>query len=151
MIGMPDNAPVPRSPSSGPTLGGSMAWVVLTVGQFAAVVAVLQRSSLGVAASDTLGRFGITAATLATFSVLQLLVYAGLQVPVGVLIDSEISLDLSPPSVPRRSGCTQGRPAGSNWAATACSRADTASSGYSGDPCASTSATTSRKRNTSLW
>jgi MFS family permease len=40
-----------------------------------------------VAAADALGRFGITAATLATFSVLQLLVYAGLQVPVGVLID----------------------------------------------------------------
>jgi MFS family permease len=62
-------------------------WIVLTVGQFAAVVAVLQRSSLGVAAADALGRFGITAATLASFSVLQLLVYAGLQVPVGVLID----------------------------------------------------------------
>jgi predicted MFS family arabinose efflux permease len=64
-----------------------MAWIVLTVGQFAAVVAVLQRSSLGVAASDALERFGITAATLATFSVVQLLVYAALQVPVGVLID----------------------------------------------------------------
>ena len=73
--------------ASGPMLGGPTAWVVLTVGQFAAVVAVLQRSSLGVAAADALGRFGITAATLATFSVLQLLVYAGLQVPVGVLID----------------------------------------------------------------
>jgi MFS family permease len=60
---------------------------VLTVGQFAAVVAVLQRSSLGVAAADALERFGITAATLATFSMVQLLVYAALQVPVGVLID----------------------------------------------------------------
>ena len=64
-----------------------MAWVVLTVGQFAAVVAVLQRSSLGVAATEALARFGITAATLATFSMVQLLVYAALQVPVGVLID----------------------------------------------------------------
>ena len=76
-----------RSSAVGPVLGGPTAWVVLTVGQFAAVVAVLQRSSLGVGAADALGRFGITAATLATFSVLQLLVYAGLQVPVGVLID----------------------------------------------------------------
>jgi len=60
---------------------------VLTVGQFAAVVAVLQRSSLGVATTDALARFGITAATLAAFSVVQLLTYAALQVPVGVLID----------------------------------------------------------------
>jgi MFS family permease len=70
-----------------PELGGRMAWVVLTVGQFAAVVAVLQRSSLGVAATDAFARFGIAAATLATFTVVQLLVYALLQVPVGVLID----------------------------------------------------------------
>jgi MFS family permease len=60
---------------------------VLTVGQFAAVIAVLQRSSLGVATTDALARFGITAATLAAFSMVQLLVYAALQVPVGVLID----------------------------------------------------------------
>ena len=87
MIRTSDDAQTPRSRTSGPALGGSTAWIVLTVGQVAAVVAVLQRSSLGVAATDALGRFGITAATLASFSVLQLLVYAALQVPVGVLID----------------------------------------------------------------
>ena len=74
-------------PTPRPTLGGRTAWVVLTVGQFAAVVAVLQRSSLGVATTDALARFGITAATLGAFSMVQLLVYAALQVPVGVLID----------------------------------------------------------------
>ncbi len=63
------------------------AWLVLTIGQFAAVIAVLQRSSLGVATTDALARFGITAATLAAFSMGQLLVYAAMQVPVGVLID----------------------------------------------------------------
>ncbi|SFK52202.1 Sugar phosphate permease [Geodermatophilus ruber] len=68
-------------------LGGRTAWAVLTVGQFAAVIAVLQRSSLGVAATDAFDRFGIAAATLATFSVAQLVVYALMQVPVGVLID----------------------------------------------------------------
>ena len=68
-------------------LGGRTAWVVLTVGQFAAVIAVMQRSSLGVAATDALARFGITAATLGAFAMVQLLVYAALQVPVGVLID----------------------------------------------------------------
>ena len=68
-------------------LGGRTAWAVLTVGQFAAVVAVMQRSSLGVAATDAYARFGIAAATLATFTVVQLVVYAVMQVPVGVLID----------------------------------------------------------------
>jgi MFS family permease len=87
MTGAAGSAQAPRSPTSGPALGGSTAWVVLTVGQFAAVIASLQRSSLGVAATDALARFGITAATLAAFSMVQLLVYAGLQVPVGVLID----------------------------------------------------------------
>jgi predicted MFS family arabinose efflux permease len=68
-------------------LGGSTAWTVLVVGQFAAVIAVLQRSSLGVAATDASARFGIAAAMLAAFSVVQLLVYSSMQVPVGVLID----------------------------------------------------------------
>jgi MFS family permease len=73
--------------TSRPELGGRTAWIVLTVGQFTAIVAVLQRSSLGVATTEALARFGISAATLAAFSMVQLLGYAGLQVPVGVLID----------------------------------------------------------------
>jgi sugar phosphate permease len=68
-------------------LGGRTAWTVLTVGQFATVVAVLQRSSLGAATTDALERFAITAATLGAFAMMQLLVYAAMQVPVGVLID----------------------------------------------------------------
>jgi MFS family permease len=78
-----------RSPSRGEdvVLGGRTAWLVLIVGQVAGIVAVLQRSSLGVAATDAFDRFGIAAAALATFSVAQLVVYALMQVPVGVLID----------------------------------------------------------------
>jgi len=87
VTGTAGSAQAPRPPASRRALGGRTAWVVLTVGQFAAVVAVLQRSSLGVATTDALGRFGITAATLAAFSMVQLLVYAAMQVPVGVLID----------------------------------------------------------------
>ncbi len=83
----PGREPRGRPPAPRPVLGGRTAWVVLTVGQFAAVIAVLQRSSLGVATTDAFARFGIAAATLATFSVVQLLVYAAMQVPVGVLID----------------------------------------------------------------
>ncbi|MEV6488938.1 MFS transporter [Actinoplanes sp. NPDC051633] len=51
------------------------------------VVAVLHRTSLGVAGLDAQERFGVGAGALASFAVLQLLVYAGLQVPVGVLLD----------------------------------------------------------------
>ncbi|HET6529046.1 MAG TPA: hypothetical protein VFH03_00310 [Actinoplanes sp.] len=47
------------------------------------VVAVLHRTSLGVAGLDAQHRFGIGAGALASFAVLQLLVYAALQVPLG--------------------------------------------------------------------
>jgi MFS family permease len=51
------------------------------------VVAVFNRSSLGVAGIAATERFGIPASTLAALSVVQLVVYAGMQVPVGVLLD----------------------------------------------------------------
>ncbi len=63
------------------------ALVVWAVGLLAYGVAVLQRTSLGVAGIAAADRFDATASVLATFAVLQLLVYAGLQVPVGVLLD----------------------------------------------------------------
>jgi sugar phosphate permease len=51
------------------------------------VLAVFHRSSLGVAGLLAADRFGISATELALFTVLQLLVYAGMQVPVGVALD----------------------------------------------------------------
>jgi MFS family permease len=63
------------------------AWVVWGVGVAVYVVAVLQRTSLGVSGLDAVHRFGASAGVLATFAVLQLLVYATLQIPVGVAID----------------------------------------------------------------
>jgi MFS family permease len=63
------------------------AWLVWSAGATAYVVAVLQRTSLGVAGLDAAHRFDASASALATFAVLQLLVYAGLQVPVGLLLD----------------------------------------------------------------
>ncbi len=63
------------------------ALLVWGVGLVAYVVAVLQRTSLGVAGIAAADRFDASASVLATFAVLQLLVYAGLQVPVGVLLD----------------------------------------------------------------
>jgi len=50
-------------------------------------VAVFHRASLGVAGVEAQRRFATTAAVLALFGVLQLGVYAALQVPVGVLLD----------------------------------------------------------------
>lgn len=50
-------------------------------------VAVLHRSSLGVAGVEAVERFGVGAAVLSTFVVVQLAVYAGMQVPLGVLLD----------------------------------------------------------------
>lgn len=51
------------------------------------LVAVFNRSSLGVAGPDAEHRFAINAASLSTFSMLQMLVYAAMQIPVGLLID----------------------------------------------------------------
>ncbi len=70
-----------------PTTVGRRALLVWGVGLLAYGVAVLQRTSLGVAGIAAADRFGASASVLATFAVLQLLVYAGLQVPVGVLLD----------------------------------------------------------------
>lgn len=50
-------------------------------------VAVFQRASLGVAGVEAQRRFATTAAVLSLFAVLQLAVYAALQIPVGVLLD----------------------------------------------------------------
>ena len=74
--------------------GGARAWAVWAVGLSAYVVAVLHRTSLGVAGLDAQTRFDIGASALASFAVLQLLVYAGLQVPVGLLLDRFGSLRL---------------------------------------------------------
>jgi MFS family permease len=63
------------------------AWLIYAIGLLAYAAAVFQRSSLGVAGVEAQRRFGITAAVLSLFSVLQLAVYASLQVPVGVLLD----------------------------------------------------------------
>lgn len=65
----------------------SRAWLVWSLAVLAYVVAVFDRASLGVSGLAAQHRFGATAAQLGLFGVLQLAVYAGLQVPVGVLLD----------------------------------------------------------------
>src|SRR3954453_15083206 len=63
------------------------AWLMWTLGVLAYCIAVFNRASLGVAGPLAQQRFGATAAVLSLFLVLQLAVYAGLQVPLGVLLD----------------------------------------------------------------
>jgi MFS family permease len=63
------------------------AWLVWAVGLLVYMLAVFHRSSLGVAGLVAAHRFGISASQLATFTMLQLLVYAAMQIPVGLLID----------------------------------------------------------------
>ena len=62
-------------------------WVVWVVGLLVYVLAVFHRSSLGVAGLVAAERFDISATQLATFTMLQLLVYAAMQIPVGLLVD----------------------------------------------------------------
>jgi len=67
--------------------GGSRAVAVWGLGVTVYFVAITYRTSLGVAALDAAERFDINASALSTFSILQLLVYAGMQIPVGLLVD----------------------------------------------------------------
>jgi sugar phosphate permease len=68
-------------------IGRRRAWVIWLVALAVYFLAVFHRSSLGVAGLLAADRFDITATNLAFFTVLQLVVYAGMQVPVGVLLD----------------------------------------------------------------
>ncbi|MDN5750881.1 MAG: MFS transporter [Pseudonocardia sp.] len=76
-------APVPTSPST-PT---RRTWAVWTVALAAYLVGVMHRTSFGVAGLEAAERFGAAPAVLSGFVVLQLLVYASLQIPVGALLD----------------------------------------------------------------
>jgi sugar phosphate permease len=63
------------------------ALIVWGVAVAAYVVAITNRSSFGVATLEVTERFGVSSSLLATMAVAQLVVYAALQVPVGVLLD----------------------------------------------------------------
>jgi MFS family permease len=62
-------------------------YLMWTVGLLAYIVAVFHRSSLGVAGVTAAERLGVGTALLSVLSVAQLAVYAGMQIPVGVLLD----------------------------------------------------------------
>jgi predicted MFS family arabinose efflux permease len=76
-----------REPQLLHNVGRRRAWAIWATALSAYVLAIFHRSSLGVAGLLAADRFDISASQLAAFTVLQLLVYAGLQIPVGVLLD----------------------------------------------------------------
>ena len=78
---MPQVSP---SPVSTP---GWRAWVIWSVGVAAYVLAITNRTSLGAVGVEAADRFQADASTLALFAVVQLAVYGGMQIPVGVLLD----------------------------------------------------------------
>ena len=62
-------------------------WVVWGIAALAYAIAIINRSSLAALGPAAQEHFGIDATTLAAFPVIQLIVYAGLQIPVGMLLD----------------------------------------------------------------
>lgn len=63
------------------------AWLVWGVGVLAYIVAVLNRTAFGVSGLAAADRFAVSPTVLSGFVVLQVVVYAGMQIPAGVLLD----------------------------------------------------------------
>lgn len=68
-------------------LDGRRAWLVWASAISVYVLAVFHRTSLGVAGVQAAERFGISSSELSTFTVVQVFVYAAMQLPVGALLD----------------------------------------------------------------
>ena len=68
-------------------LDGRRAWAVWAAAISVYILAVFHRTSLGVAGLQAAERFGISSSQLSTFTIVQLFVYAGMQLPVGALLD----------------------------------------------------------------
>ncbi len=66
---------------------GIRAWIVWSTGVAAYILAITNRTSLSAVGVDAAERFQADAATLSLFAVVQLAVYGGMQIPVGVLLD----------------------------------------------------------------
>jgi sugar phosphate permease len=66
---------------------GVRPWIVWATGLLAYIVAVLDRTTLGVSGLEAADRFNASPSVLSTFVVLQVVVYATAQVPAGLLLD----------------------------------------------------------------
>ncbi|HJP78069.1 MAG TPA: MFS transporter [Pseudonocardiaceae bacterium] len=63
------------------------AWIAWAIAIIVYVTSVFHRSVLGVAGLEAAHRFGVGPAALSTFTVLQVAVYASMQIPTGLLVD----------------------------------------------------------------
>ena len=79
--------PAPADPTLRYRLGGRKARMVWAAALSVYILAVFHRTSLGVAGLVAAERFHISSAQLATFTMVQLFVYAAMQVPVGAVLD----------------------------------------------------------------
>lgn len=68
-------------------MNSARSWIVLGGAVFAYLIGVTQRTSFGVASVEATQRFHVNAAAISTVAVVQIIVYAALQIPVGVLVD----------------------------------------------------------------
>ncbi|MEO7123665.1 MAG: MFS transporter [Lacisediminihabitans sp.] len=68
-------------------MNSARSWTIWAIAMFAYIIAVMQRTSLGVAGVDATQRFDVSASALSSLTVIQLMVYAALQIPVGVILD----------------------------------------------------------------
>jgi MFS family permease len=89
VLGRADDGPASSLNVTEPTTASTptRAYAVWAVGLLAYTVAIFHRASLGVAGVEAQERFSAGASAISLFLVLQLAVYAGLQVPVGVALD----------------------------------------------------------------
>jgi len=68
-------------------VNSARSWIVFGGAVFAYLIGVTQRTSFGVLSVDATERFHVNAATVSTVAVVQIVVYAALQIPVGILVD----------------------------------------------------------------
>lgn len=68
-------------------MNSARSWLVFGGAAFAYLIAVMQRTSFGVAGVEATDRFAVNAAVISVVAVVQIVVYAVLQIPVGVLAD----------------------------------------------------------------
>jgi MFS family permease len=62
-------------------------WIVWSVGVLAYVLAVMQRTTFGIAGLDATTRFAITPGALSAFVFVQVAVYLAAQIPAGIAVD----------------------------------------------------------------
>jgi MFS family permease len=76
-------------PEQAPPIGRASlrSWLIWLTAATVYFLSVFHRTSFGVAGLEAADRFGVGAAALGTFTVLQVGVYAAMQIPTGVLVD----------------------------------------------------------------